>query len=122
MFAAPSSSEYSEWTCRCAQAWVLTESSRLGAGSDASRAPRMTSPLAAGVLCSSRLRAVEPGLQERDGLAVAAHDRPVAGRGRLAPEQVPEALGSHRHGRVRAVFRRGGEDPDAAAVADGDVP
>src|SRR6476619_8335981 len=121
MLAAPSSSEYSEWTCRCAQAWVLTESTRLGAGSDASRAPRTTSPHAAAVLCSRGLCAVQPRLQQRHDLAVAAHDRPVAGRGRLAPEQMREALGGHRHGRVRARLRRGGEDLDAA-VADRDVP
>src|SRR3954447_26470539 len=135
MLAAPSSSEYSEWTCRCAQAWVLTESSRLGAGSDASRAPPTTPPQAAAVLCSrprwaasclawplGGLRPVQPRLQQRHGLAVAAHDRPVAGRGGLAPEQGREPPPGHLHRRVRAVLRRRGVDPDAAAVADDDVP
>src|SRR3954454_4397376 len=43
---APSSSEYSEWTCRCAQV-LLTGQSRLGARSDGTQVPRTTFPLRA---------------------------------------------------------------------------
>src|SRR5918997_3337877 len=80
MDAAPSSNEYSEWTCRCAQAGVLTGWSNVCVASDRSRGPAATSPLAAGNGRSGALGAVDPRLQLGDGLAVAADDGPVAGR------------------------------------------
>src|SRR3954468_16556170 len=100
MLAAPSSNEYSEWTCRCAQAWVLTGWSRLGAPPDGAGGSRRT---LRGVVRSSRQGAVDPRLQQRDGLAIAAHGRAVPGRGGLATEQVAIALGGHRHGGVGAL-------------------
>src|SRR5829696_8408974 len=122
MFAAPSSSEYSEWTCRCAQAWVLTESPKLDGASDASRRPLEVLPHPAGNAASGRLGAVDPRLEEGDDLAVAAHARAVAGGRGLAAEQVAEPLRGHGHGGVRAALGRGGLDADALAVADVDVP
>ena len=119
--AAPSSSEYSEWTCRCAQAWVLTEAPRLGAGSDASRAPADVAARC-GNPRSGRLGAIQPRLEEGHGLAVAANDRAVAGGCGLAAEEVGEPIGGHRHGRVRAARPGACGDADALAVADDDVP
>ena len=55
---------------------------------------------------SGDLGAVDPRLQERDGGAVAADDRAVAGRGRLAAQEMAERLGGHRHRRVRAALGR----------------
>src|SRR5215210_972742 len=118
MFAAPSSSEYSEWTCRCAQAGVLTGPPKIGARSDGA------APLAApsGECRSQFLRAVQPALQAGDGLAVAPLDGPVARRDGLASQQVTEGLAGHGHGRVRAALGRGVADLDPAPVADRDVP
>src|SRR3954451_2638161 len=118
IFAAPSSSEYSEWTCRCAQAGVLTGPPKIGARSDGAAAL----PAVSGECRSQPLRAVQPALQEGDRGAVPADDGPVPGRSRLAAEKVAERLAGHRHGGVRAVLGRRGADPDAAAVADRDVP
>src|SRR4051794_18834249 len=118
IFAAPSSSEYSEWTCRCAQAGVLTGPPKIGARSDGAAA--LSAP--SGECRSQPLRAVQPALQEGDRGAVAADDGAVTGWGRLAAEEVAERLRRHRHGRVRTTLRRGVADPHAAAVADRDVP
>src|SRR3954470_4418081 len=84
IFAAPSSSEYSEWTCRCAQAGVLTGPPKIGARSDGAAA--LAAP--SGECLSQALRAVQPALQEGDRGAVATDDRPVPGRRRLAAQQV----------------------------------
>src|SRR5215212_958385 len=97
MFAAPSSSEYSEWTCRCAQAGVLTGPPKIGARSDGAAAV----PAPSGECRSQSLRAVQPALQDRDRGAVAAEDGAVAGRGGLAAEEVDERLARHRHRGVR---------------------
>src|SRR3954471_183777 len=86
MLAAPSSSEYSEWTCRCAQAGVLTGPPKIGARSDGAAAL----PAPSGECRSQSLRAVQPGLQEGDHRAVAADHGPVTGRSRLAAEEVAE--------------------------------
>src|SRR5919112_4584181 len=45
---APSSSEYSEWTCRWAQQGVLTGSDTLGGGSDAREGPNRVLPALCG--------------------------------------------------------------------------
>src|SRR3954471_23388119 len=118
IFAAPSSSEYSEWTCRCAQAGVLTGPPKIGARSDGAAAL----PAPSGECRSQPLRAVQPALEEGDRGPVAAHDGPVAGRGGLAAEQVAERLARHRHRGVRAALRRRAADLQAAAVADREVP
>src|SRR3954447_740689 len=118
IFAAPSSSEYSEWTCRCAQAGVLTGPPKIGARSDGVAA--LAAP--SGECRSQALGAIQPALQEGDRGPVAADDGAMAGRGRLAPEEVAERLGRHGDGRVRATLGRGVADPQAAAVADRQVP
>src|SRR4051794_1285153 len=118
MFAAPSSSEYSEWTCRCAQAGLLTGPPKIGARSDGAAAL----PPPSGGCRPQPLCAVQPALQERDRGAVAPDDGAMARRGRLAAEEMAECLRRHRHGRVRATFRRGAAHPQATAVADRDVP
>src|SRR3954452_5579858 len=118
MFAAPSSSEYSEWTCRCAQAGVLTGEPKIGARSDGAAAL----PAPSGESRSPALRAVQPALQEGDRGAVAAHDGPVPGRRRLPAQHMSERLGRHRHRRVGAALGRGAADLHAAAAADRDVP
>src|SRR3954453_7148738 len=41
MLQAPSSSEYSEWTCRWGQLGVLTATSRIGGGPDGGARPRV---------------------------------------------------------------------------------
>src|SRR3954453_15000578 len=75
---APSSSEYSEWTCRWAQAGVLTAVAILGGRPDgspgASRSLRGTDLEA--------LRAVEPAVQALHGGDVAEDQRRLP-RGRL---------------------------------------
>src|SRR5215212_8250533 len=103
IFAAPSSSEYSEWTCRCAQAGVLTGPPKIGARSDGAAAL----PAPSGECRSQPLRAVQPALQEGDRGAVPADHGTVAGRGRLAAEEVGERLGRHRHRGARALLRDG---------------
>src|SRR5215213_9980379 len=118
IFAAPSSSEYSEWTCRCAQAGVLTGPPKIGARSDGAAAL----PAPSGECRSQPLRAVQPALQEGDRGAVPADHGTVAGRARLAAEEVAERLRRHRHRGVRAALGRGAADLHAAAVADGEVP
>src|SRR4051812_25229444 len=118
IFAAPSSSEYSEWTCRCAQAGVLTGPPKIGARSDGAAAL----PAVSGECRSQPLRAVQPALQEGDRGAVAADDGAVAGRGRLAAQEVPERLPRHHDGGVRAILGSGAADLQATAVADREVP
>src|SRR5215218_6434603 len=93
MFAAPSSSEYSEWTCRCAQAGVLTGLPNIGARPDGAAAL----PAPSGECRSQALGAVQPVLEQRHRGAVAADGRAVAGRGRLAPQKVAETFARHRH-------------------------
>src|SRR4051794_24664969 len=118
IFAAPSSSEYSEWTCRCAQAGVLTGPPKIGARSDGAAAL----PAPSGECRSQSLRAVQPALQEGDHGAVPADHGTVAGRCGLAAEEVAERLGRHGHRGVRSALGRCAADVHAAAVADGDVP
>src|SRR3954453_14215563 len=118
MLAAPSSSEYSEWTCRCAQAGVLTGTPNIGARSDGAAAL----PAPSGECRSQPLRAVQPALEEGDRGAVPADDGPVAGRGRLAAQEGAERLAGHRDRGGRAVLGRRAADPQAAAVAGGEVP
>src|SRR3954452_14385712 len=118
MFAAPSSNEYSEWTCRCAQAGVLTGPPKIGARSDGAAAL----PAPSGECRSQPLGAVQPALQEGDHGAVPADHGTMAGRGGLAAEEVPERLGRHGHRGVRTALGRCAADVHAAAVADGDVP
>src|SRR4051812_37229730 len=118
MFAAPSSSEYSEWTCRCAQAGVLTGPPKIGARSDGAAA--LAAP--SGGCVSQGPRAVQPAPPEGDRGAGAADDGPVPGRRRLATQQVSERLGRHRHRRIGATLGRSAADLHAAAVADRHVP
>src|SRR3954452_13166039 len=118
IFAAPSSSEYSEWTCRCAQAGGLTAPPKIGARSDGAAAL----PAPSGECRSQPLRAVQPALQQADRGAVPADHGTVAGRGRLAAEEVAERLGRHGHRGVRSALGRGAANLHPAAVADGDVP
>src|SRR5215212_3362906 len=92
IFAAPSSSEYSEWTCRCAQAGVLTGPPKIGVRSDGAAAL----PAPSGVCRSQALGAVQPALQEGDRGAVPADHRAMPRRDGLAAEQVPERLAGHR--------------------------
>src|SRR3954464_7999633 len=84
MLAAPSRSEYSEWTCRCAQAGVLTGPPKIGARSDGAAGL----PAPSGECRSQPLRAGQPALQKGDHGAVPADRGTVAGRGRLAAEEV----------------------------------
>ena len=120
---APSSSEYSEWTWRCAQAGVLTESSRREVPDRTLRGrrarPRRTlRQFSAHAACARSSHDFSSATSSRSPRTIGRWPGGVGS----APEEVREALGGHRHGRVRAVLRRGGEDLDAAAIADGDVP
>src|SRR3954453_23797102 len=75
---APSRSEYSEWTCRWAQAGVLTRVRSIGGGADGVACSAGSSPhvAATGVTGATRgglaagrqaLHAVEPAVQQGDG-------------------------------------------------------
>src|SRR4051794_1684662 len=72
MLHAPSSSEYSEWTCRWAQAGVLTEGRRIGAAPDATpargRLPRTLRTTA---------RSAQPDRQRRAELGRRGRERGV---------------------------------------------
>ena len=105
--AAPSSSEYSEWTWRCAQAGVLTEAATIWARSDGAA----TLPALSGECRSQALRAVQPALEEGDGARSPRIVRAVPGRDGLAAQEMPERLARHRHRRVGAALGRGGERP-----------
>src|SRR3954465_2443583 len=74
MLQAPSSSEYSEWTWRCAQP-VLTGQRMLGAGSDGLAGPPTRLPEGAGSTWREPASAIEPAVQRRGRLGVAAQPR-----------------------------------------------
>src|SRR4051794_40768220 len=72
---APSRSEYSEWTCRWAQAGLLTARAMLGGRPDGWAG---SSPHVAGfgsLPWRDALDAVRPGQEPRDGLRVAGRAR-----------------------------------------------
>src|SRR3954471_79165 len=75
---APSRSEYSECTCRWAQAGVLTARAILGARSDG--AERRARSLRRSARLGNALDAVGPAVQDLDGLGVADEQRALARR------------------------------------------
>src|SRR3954468_13693790 len=84
---APSRREYSEWTCRWAQAAVLTARAMLGAPSDVPAGAFRTLRASASLLLGDALDAVGPPVQQRQAGLVAVDDRALAGRQREASEQ-----------------------------------
>src|SRR3954449_7788936 len=102
---APSSSEYSEWTCRWAQAGLLTARAMLGGRPDGWAGP---SPHVAGFgspLGRDALDAVRPGQQPLDGRHVSRGARRVRGRRLQAGEQGQEGVAREDDGGVGAARR-----------------
>src|SRR5687767_9110336 len=116
---APSRSEYSEWTWRCAQPGVLTGSRRLGGGSDGARVFRLAIRGRCGLLRGHSACRVEPRQQHVDDPPVADDRGPLPLRGRLAGDERHEGGGADDHGRgeVAGLGRRLGEDLERGAVA-----
>src|SRR5215204_461523 len=75
---APSSSEYSEWTCRWAQVGAGTGRRMLGGGPDTERARGGSLPLRARIAAA---RAVDPPAQQAHGVEIAADGDPAGRRG-----------------------------------------
>src|SRR3954454_10630315 len=105
---APSRREYSEWTCRWAQAAVLTAGPMLGAASDGPRrASRTLRDLLSGVFRDA-LDAVGPAVQERQAGLVAVDDRALAGRQRDAGQQRQQRRAGDADGDRAAAIRTPG--------------
>ena len=65
MLHAPSSSEYSEWTCRCATVGVLIGEETIGVAADATRASRPLAPAICGVQNAADVALRLPGRAAR---------------------------------------------------------
>src|SRR4051794_2507603 len=118
---APSRSEYSEWTCRWAQAGVLTAWAILGARPDGSAVLSRSFRRDRSGGRGDALDAVEPAVQELGGGDVAEQHDPLARRGRdprqLRDERGPADEERRGGGRLRPAGRR----DDGGAVGDGEV-
>src|SRR4051794_21375289 len=118
---APSRSEYSEWTCRWAQAGLLTALAMLGARSDGVEGA-LCGGCGVSVALADALQAVRPAQELSEERGVPAHRRALARRRGQPCQQREQRATGDEDGGVRPVARRRVvDDADRRAVGDDDA-
>src|SRR4051812_18275458 len=118
---APSRSEYSEWTCRWAQAGLLTALAMLGVRSDGVGEP-LGGRWGGSIALGDALDAVRPMQQVGEEGAVAADRCALAGRRGQPGQQREQRAAGDEDGGVGAMAGRWVvDDADRRAVGDDDA-